>query len=425
MECPIFGAPKDFVRMLPTYEDVIRCCAHERWRIGSETDGNKEPCFSVIAESVALKIENLYFDASIPSVSHKRVCDMIHTYHGKYRSIMKNIKRVERSKTTRENVEKFKMEAKRLFDISACKCTIFSECICPKECKVPVNEQAFLTDQRTKRKMLIGSVDVRETKRLKKRQIRKEEETIRLAKQASAASYSSYSVEYEDETEIEDVMEVETEEDQQDTKDDASYTFASRYLQHTLLSGQMRLKLDHTALVSQRYGVSNRATAAITSSVMQDLGLISDSDTSLVTDRNKIRRKKSRINKEIVSKSNENLPILSGLYFDGRHDKTLTTEPLESKQFQKTILEEHYSIVSEPGSTYMGHVTPQSGSSLDISNSIYEYVTNVLLDDFSNLIAIGCDGTVVNTGAFNGVIRMLELKHLETNPVDYLLITFQ
>ncbi|GBM19227.1 hypothetical protein AVEN_142478-1 [Araneus ventricosus] len=42
--------------------------------------------------------------------------------------------------------------------------------------------------------------------------------------------------------------------------------------------------------------------------------------------------------------------------------------------------------------------------------SIYEYVTNALLDDFTNLIYLGWDGTVVNTGVFNGVIRMRELK---------------
>ncbi|GBM71347.1 hypothetical protein AVEN_4657-1 [Araneus ventricosus] len=42
--------------------------------------------------------------------------------------------------------------------------------------------------------------------------------------------------------------------------------------------------------------------------------------------------------------------------------------------------------------------------------SIYEYVTNAPLDDFSNFIFLGCDGTVVNTGVFNGVIRRLELK---------------
>ncbi|GBO30613.1 hypothetical protein AVEN_100210-1 [Araneus ventricosus] len=42
--------------------------------------------------------------------------------------------------------------------------------------------------------------------------------------------------------------------------------------------------------------------------------------------------------------------------------------------------------------------------------SIYEYVTNALLDDFSNLIFLGFNGTVVNTGLFYDVIRRHELK---------------
>lgn len=408
MQCPIFGTPKDFSRTLPTHEDVIKCCAHERWRIGCETGGNKEPCFSVIAENVALKVENLYTDASIPSVSHKRVCDMIHAYHGKYRLIMKNIKRVEKSKTTLEKVEKFKMEAKKLFDISACKCTIFKECICPKEIKVPLKEQAFLIDQRTERKMSIGIVDIIETKRLQKRQIRKEKDAIRSAsKQASPASTSSHSLDHEGENEKEGVMDIEWVEDETNTKH-TSYNTAS--LKQPTKSSQMRLRLDNTVLVSERYGVSSRATAAIASSVMQDLGLISESDASLVTDKNKICREKSRIYKKILAKSNENRSAVCGLYFDGRHDKTLTLKTLEDKQFQRTVVEAHYCIVSEPDSTYVGHVTPESGSSLDIANSIYEYVTSTLLDDFSNVIVLGCDGTVVNTGVSNGVIRRLELK---------------
>ncbi|GBM40067.1 hypothetical protein AVEN_23154-1 [Araneus ventricosus] len=36
----------------------------------------------------------------------------------------------------------------------------------------------------------------------------------------------------------------------------------------------------------------------------------------------------------------------------------------------------------------MGRITPESGSSLDISNNIYEYITNAFLDDFSNLIVL-------------------------------------
>ncbi|GBN34637.1 hypothetical protein AVEN_129382-1 [Araneus ventricosus] len=80
--------------------------------------------------------------------------------------------------------------------------------------------------------MFIGGVYFLETKRLIKRQMRKENKTIRSAKQASAASASKYySVENEGETEIEDMLEVETEEDQEDTKVTSSITFASKSFQ--------------------------------------------------------------------------------------------------------------------------------------------------------------------------------------------------
>ncbi|GBN02263.1 hypothetical protein AVEN_209041-1 [Araneus ventricosus] len=88
--------------------------------------------------------------------------------------------------------------------------------------------------------MFIGSVDVPETKRLKKLQMRKEQNTIRSSKQASAASASNYySVENEGETEIEDAMEVKTAEDQEGTKDGPYTTFASKSFQQPTLTVQM------------------------------------------------------------------------------------------------------------------------------------------------------------------------------------------
>lgn len=58
---------------------------------------------------------------------------------------------------------------------------------------------------------------------------------------------------------------------------------------------QMRVKLQSTALLSDRFGLSNRATAAIRSSVLHDVGLVSEGDTSLViTDKSKIRREKKK-----------------------------------------------------------------------------------------------------------------------------------
>jgi len=56
MLCTIFGNPKELVEsQLPTYEDVIKCCLHERRCMGLQSGGNKEPPFSAIADVVAKK----------------------------------------------------------------------------------------------------------------------------------------------------------------------------------------------------------------------------------------------------------------------------------------------------------------------------------------------------------------------------------
>lgn len=65
---------------LQNFEDVIKCCIYERWRLGSETIVNKDPAISSMAEQVCVKLQMLHSDASIPTVSKKRVLDMIHAY---------------------------------------------------------------------------------------------------------------------------------------------------------------------------------------------------------------------------------------------------------------------------------------------------------------------------------------------------------
>lgn len=57
--------------------------------------------------------------------------------------------------------------------------------------------------------------------------------------------------------------------------------------------------------------------------------------------------------------------------------KLYQSEILKDKQVQ-TFIEANYCIVSEPGSTHMGHATGESGSSLDMFNSIYECVRSAL-----------------------------------------------
>ncbi|GBM30686.1 hypothetical protein AVEN_259558-1 [Araneus ventricosus] len=88
-------------------------------------------------------------------------------------------------------------------------------------------------------------------------------------------------------------------------------------------------------------------------------------------------------------------------------EDTLEIEKLNSKQFRRTINEEHYSILQQPGSVLIGRVALSSGSAQNIVNSILSYLneTGFLLHE---LYVIGCDGTVTNTGWKTGVISQIE-----------------
>ena len=72
---------------------------------------------------------------------------------------------------------------------------------------------------------------------------------------------------------------------------------------------------------------------------------------------------------------------MQGLYFDSRKDKTLiqVTE-LDGKRHQRTIWEEHISIVSEPESKYFDHVTPGSGKAKDIASEILSLLNKKSVD---------------------------------------------
>ena len=86
----------------------------------------------------------------------------------------------------------------------------------------------------------------------------------------------------------------------------------------------MRMKLTNTALLSQRFWGIASSQAAIPSSVLHNVGLVTKLDISLVIDKNKIARDWYRTMPELKSESlNIDNDHLVGLYFDDRCDKTL------------------------------------------------------------------------------------------------------
>ncbi|XP_065640071.1 uncharacterized protein LOC136072702 [Hydra vulgaris] len=178
-------------------------------------------------------------------------------------------------------------------------------------------------------------------------------------------------------------------------------------LTNSLTSWQMRITIKNTALTSDRYGLSDRATAAIASSVLQDFCIVTNYDPSLVVDKNKIRRAKGTNRSQLQMQSKEKFNSLQGLYFDGRKDKTLGVEKIKSKRFRRSIKEKHNSILQEPVSVYVCHVSPTSESAENIASSIISYLNEAVFS-FYELDVIGCNGTVTNTGSKFSVIVTIE-----------------
>ena len=52
----------------------------------------------------------------------------------------------------------------------------------------------------------------------------------------------------------------------------------------------MRLRLNHIAREADRYGLSNRATATICTALSRDLGLVTETDQTMIIDKSKVRR---------------------------------------------------------------------------------------------------------------------------------------
>lgn len=173
-------------------------------------------------------------------------------------------------------------------------CPIIIKCRCKKAKKIPVLELRFIHLQRKYSLGKIGSVDVLETRKLEQRQHRNTSlaNYYKINHGASTLSESRYKCK---ETTEHEHDQPENEQEEGDNESDAEsdeFFEPDEGKLKTSKPWQMRVKLKATALASDRYGVSDCATAAVTSSVLQDFGIINEEDMSHVVDKNKVRREK-------------------------------------------------------------------------------------------------------------------------------------
>lgn len=436
--CAILGPYKELDdRQLPTLKDVFKCILFVKNDLKLKCNG-KDASNSEVFSIVFEEINKIWIKASIPIVTKERVIQLIKSSFEKYLSL-KRYPKSKQNSSFDNKLQYFLELSEKLFDIAACKCTSFESCSCLKLKKVPINERTFLVDQRNDRKMVISGIDRKETARLMKRQQRQTEESIRAAKKTCSSQKTESVHESSPETPTNSSL-IETPSTSTANRntlplptvtENPTNSFSIE-TPSTSTANRNTLALPTVAKVCDRYGLSTRSAAAVASAVLADVGLVSTEDLTMVIDKNKVHRAVAKARKE-ASRDIGGI-VIKSIYFDGRKDKTLINEKIGNRYHRKEVLEEHISILVEPGSIYLGHTAPSRGTAKGILSSI----TTLLEKQGCNLhdvICVGCDGTATNTGWKGGVIQYLEdyferplqwcvcLLHANELPLRHLFLT--
>ena len=147
--------------------------------------------------------------------------------------------------------------------------------------------------------------------------------------------------------------------------------------------------------IAERFGVRDTIVAALLSAVFVDLGIVTENDRSRILDRCAVRRQRSRCRKEIIPERSG----FSGLYFDGKTDKTI--QP--NSTFK---MENHLTLLNEPGSEFICHKVLKGHK----ANDIFEAIEEESNEDIYKIKVLGADGTCINTGKWNGALALIEKK---------------
>lgn len=157
-----------------------------------------------------------------------------------------------------------------------------------------------------------------------------------------------------------------------------------------------------------RYRVADRTAAALASALLRDLELKGDDGKNDVIDKNKVKRERENLQKELLKQSR----IVSNpkaIAFDGKKDIPLThTKTPDGRLYPRRVLESHITVLRQPFSVFLGYVTaPEIASAPEIAEILLEYFKQKSIN-LSNLIGVCCDGEPKNTGRYTGILRSME-----------------
>ncbi|ESO11477.1 hypothetical protein HELRODRAFT_183174, partial [Helobdella robusta] len=174
---------------------------------------------------------------------------------------------------------------KTLFDISACKCgEDFDNCFCKN--KVPKRERDFLTDQRTVRKMIIGNTDKKISQSLQKSLARKAKEEARLSKIEGpcAKKQKCDNLAFDEVEEVEEIKQINF---PPDSSEEYKPSTPSQLRRPSPSNFRKSVKLPNLAQACDRTGISDRSASLLVNAVLQDLQIITKTNSSQIVDRSK------------------------------------------------------------------------------------------------------------------------------------------
>lgn len=283
-----------------------------------------------------------------------------------------------------------------LFRISKCKCKIEvnRRCSCPNYEQIPQNIKEFFLDQCGPRVLSLCdihkggiSVDFVET-----------ESTINAP--------SLYTAEYAPSLREEEVFRDEgsniSKFDSQLKISDLSLQNFSLALDRTNTSDRYGSLLATTIIKDLKISIAKKAKHKFDGASEQLINYLD----GLIIDKNKIQRErvKYRAEARATSTSDATLKCIS---YDGKKDTTLKKAKVQNQIRLSRVTEEHITILKEPQSEFLGYATPAKRTGVEIQMAMVNFLC-AEAKALDYLVAICCDGTVVNTGFKSGVNACLE-----------------
>jgi len=391
----IFGQPSTLPsNQLPTCLDVIKLY------LFYQKEQNELTTMHDYATRISQEVKDLHDKAGIPTIKLSSILQKVKRLIEKMQEIVKYPEKKRSSESFQDKIKSFSL----LFDVCSCRCFDAgirdrSSCTCPLPSKIPPIEWEFWVDQKSCRKMVIGGLDKAETLKLMKRQkrIRSYMSTVKHDSCVSNEEQHDRPVLSDDNGNELDDEAVDGDYGEHDEKAETDMSSDDE-----AESSQNRKKYPELCKAIERCKVSNRQACIIANAVLKDLNLLTSQS---IIDPAKIQRQRKYWRKREVAAHTEASKNLKCIGFDGKQDDTLIREAHKLRREKQ----EHYVIVSYPGDIYIDHVVPQTSKAADVMREIASVINET--DSEESLQAILCDGTNVNTGRNNGIIRKLE-QHL-------------